>query len=99
MPGRLFRGDLEHEMEDIVAMTLRFRTELRAGGAFELRIFTLQPVQRAALHFGFSPLQGGENAPGQLIGVQPVLPIPDQGLVTSGHRHPELRNFTIIWRT
>jgi len=48
-PGRLSCGDLKHEMEDIVAVTLRFRTELRAGGAFELRIFTLQPVQRAAL--------------------------------------------------
>ncbi len=77
-PGRgMSLGDLEHEMEDVVAVAERFLAKFRARGALEFRIFPLQPVQRATLYFGFPFLQGGENAQSQRIRMQPRLPIPD----------------------
>ncbi len=89
--GGLSRGDREHQLQNIVTVAERLLAELFGGGALELRIFTLQPVQRAALHFGFSLVQGAENLQGQRVGVQPRLPVPDQRIVASGHGRPRSR--------
>jgi hypothetical protein len=60
--ARRSRCDREHRSQDVVAMTERFRAELRIRRALKLLVLALQAVQRTTLDLGFSLVQRAENA-------------------------------------